>query len=422
MWCDNCLLVLPLVLLKRGGAIAWGVVLAAYSLAGGLFLLIDGQYLFFFYPEWQIYGGIGVGVCALSVIGIFALSNRSYIWTRVCKFLWPFIIVICGIRAILMIVELQRGKDKIIWECNNGGQVWSDDATTTATTTDSSTTFPAGFCAAGFSSINAAFIVSLLVDLVFQYPPSPSSPNFSSMNLNPSASPMSFHPISMPNVQPEYGYAPTAFTSPSRPYTPADGASISPPMLSYSLSNPGDASSDEHSTHTRTPPPSVPYAATVPRSHRYNPIAAPPTRVSARAAVARGRRNSTSNSKSQNEDSDDEDAPVSSGGVDQRREAVRRQRIESEQKRRDDLRDGYSRLKSTLPSINQKSSKIVLLERAASHIKYLDAVKNRLEAQLKVAEDEVNRLRNVNEVLMIGTANQRLHAVANSGMQVQSSF
>lgn len=164
MWCDNCLLVLPL----RGGAIAWGVVLAAYSLAGGLFLLIDGQYLFFFYPEWQIYGGVGVGVCALAVIGIFALSNRSYIWTRVCKFLWPFIIVICAIRAILMIVQLQRGKDKIIWECNNGGQVWSDHSTTTATTTDSSTTFPAGFCAAGFSSINAAFIISLLVDLVFQ--------------------------------------------------------------------------------------------------------------------------------------------------------------------------------------------------------------------------------------------------------------
>jgi hypothetical protein len=59
-------------------------------------------------------------------------------------------------------------KDKIVWECNNGGQVWSSDATTTATTTDSSSTFPAGFCAAGFSSINVAFIVSLLVDLVFQ--------------------------------------------------------------------------------------------------------------------------------------------------------------------------------------------------------------------------------------------------------------
>jgi len=59
----------------------------------------------------------------------------------------------------------------------------------------------------------------------------------------------------------------------------------------------------------------------------------------------------------------------------------------------------------------------LLLFLAASHIKYLDAVKNRLEAQLKVAEDEVNRLRNVNEVLMIGTANQRMHAVGGPGMQ-----
>jgi len=65
-------------------------------------------------------------------------------------------------------IHLDYRKDKIIWECNNGGQVWSETGTTTATTTDSSATFPAGFCAAGFSSISAAFIVSLLVDLVFQ--------------------------------------------------------------------------------------------------------------------------------------------------------------------------------------------------------------------------------------------------------------
>ena len=36
-------------------------------------------------------------------------GQRSYIWTRVCKFLWPFIIVISAIRAIIMILELQRG-------------------------------------------------------------------------------------------------------------------------------------------------------------------------------------------------------------------------------------------------------------------------------------------------------------------------
>jgi hypothetical protein len=54
-------------------------------------------------------------------------------------------------------------KDKIIWECNHGGQVWSSNAEYAA-----KSSFPVGFCSAGFDSLNAAFIVSLLVDLVFQ--------------------------------------------------------------------------------------------------------------------------------------------------------------------------------------------------------------------------------------------------------------
>lgn len=105
-----------------------------------------------------------MGIAAAALINAFALSNRSYIWTRVCKFLWPFLVVISAIRAILMIVELQRNKDKIQWECNNGGQLWtssSEDSTTTGN-------LPAGFCVSGFTSLNYAFIISLLVDLVCQ--------------------------------------------------------------------------------------------------------------------------------------------------------------------------------------------------------------------------------------------------------------
>jgi hypothetical protein len=147
---------------------AWAVVIALYSIAGGVFLLIRGQYLFFVYPEWYIYGGVGIAVAFIAVINLLALSNRSYIWTRVCKFVWPFIIVISCVRAILMIVELNRGQDDIVWECQNGGQLYSSNATTISTTSDTSSSFPAGFCAAGFSSIYAAFIVGLLVDLVFQ--------------------------------------------------------------------------------------------------------------------------------------------------------------------------------------------------------------------------------------------------------------
>jgi len=161
MWCDNCLLVLPL----RGGAIAWGVVIAVYSFAGGLFLLKYGQYLFFVYPEWFIYGGIGMGVAAMACINIVTLSNRSYIWSRVCFFLWPFIIIACGIRAIFMIWELNRQQDKIIWECQNGGQLYGSSA---AAGYGNGSSFPGAFCGTGFNSLYTVFIVSLLVDLGFQ--------------------------------------------------------------------------------------------------------------------------------------------------------------------------------------------------------------------------------------------------------------
>ncbi|TDL28135.1 hypothetical protein BD410DRAFT_812165 [Rickenella mellea] len=159
MWCDNCLLLLPL----RAGAMAWGVIIALYSIAGGVLLLKYGNFLYFLYPEWQLYGGVSVGVGVIALINVFALSNRSYIWTRVCKFVWPFIIVLSAIRAIIMIVRLQQNQYKIAWECDHGGQQWSD-----TTPPDTGTTIPSGFCTAGFSSLNTAFIVSLLVDIGFQ--------------------------------------------------------------------------------------------------------------------------------------------------------------------------------------------------------------------------------------------------------------
>jgi len=161
MWCDNCLLLLPL----RAGGIAWAVVIVLYSIAGGIFLLKWGQYLYFLYPEWQIYGGIGLGVAAAAVVNVLAFSNRSYLWARVCKFIWPFILVISAVRAILMLVELNRGQDNIAWECANGGQLFGATPLELETNT---TTMPAGLCTVPFSSLFSAFVVSLLVDLVFQ--------------------------------------------------------------------------------------------------------------------------------------------------------------------------------------------------------------------------------------------------------------
>lgn len=64
-----------------------------------------------------------------------------------------------------MIWELNRGQSNIIWECQNGGQLWGSSAAAGYGNTSS---FPDALCAPGFSALYTAFIVSLLVDLAFQ--------------------------------------------------------------------------------------------------------------------------------------------------------------------------------------------------------------------------------------------------------------
>jgi hypothetical protein len=266
----------------------------------------------------------------------------------------------------------------------------------------------------------------MTVDPYLQYPHSPYGAN--TMGLPPasgaaSSPKLDFNTLNLASSNlGEYAY-PSSYTttaSPARPFTPPDGVGISPAGL-YNLSA-GEMSSDgtqsgrrSRGSGTHSPASSQGYAA-VPRSHRFNPIAPPATRARA------PRRKSTR----QDPDSDDEDEEFQpalslSGSPDSRRETIRKQRIESEQRRRDELREGYQRLKDTLPSSNQKASKVSLLDRATTHLKYLDTVKNQLEARLKAAESEVHRLRSVNEALMLGTAEQRHAAAAAAVAAVQQS-
>lgn len=164
MWCDNCLLLLPL----RAGAIAWAVWIFVYSFAGGIFLFKYGPFFFFIYPEWQIYGGISMAIASAAVITMIALSNKSYIWTRVSRFIWILFLVITPIRAIIMILELGRSADKVTWECANGGQVWTSDGAA-ASSVATTATLPGGFCTTGFDSLKTCFIVGLVVDIVSQW-------------------------------------------------------------------------------------------------------------------------------------------------------------------------------------------------------------------------------------------------------------
>lgn len=258
------------------------------------------------------------------------------------------------------------------------------------------------------------------LDSYLQYPPpAPQSPNgVYDLGLPQTGSPRlgSFNGLGMTEYTYSPGPASFGTSSPGRPYTPT--GSIYPGALSNlsagELSSDSVASSRGRRGSGAVSPPPLPAGslAAVPRSHRFNPIAGVPTRASARQAKKRGSKGSD------DFDSDvDDEYPATSSAMsnDMRREEIRRQRIESEQRRRDELRDGYRRLKDALPVSNQKSSKVSLLDRATTHIRYLEVTQTQLQARLNQAEAETARLRHVNEALMLGTAEQR-HAAAASAV------
>jgi hypothetical protein len=265
------------------------------------------------------------------------------------------------------------------------------------------------------------------LDHYVQYPQSP----FVGIQMalpGPSNSPrLNFNSLNLASNLTDYTSYPTgAYTttaSPARPFTPADGAGISPAGL-YNLSA-GEMSSDGtqsgrrsrgSGTHSPASSQGVSYPASVPRSHRFNPIAPPTTR-----RVPKRKASTRNDVDSDDEDDDFQPNNSTSANPDSRRETIRKQRIESEQRRRDELREGYARLRETLPTSNQKASKVSLLDRATTHIRYLDTVRDQLEARLKAAESEVHRLRSVNEALMLGTAEQRHAAAAAAVAAVQAT-
>ncbi|KAF8576125.1 hypothetical protein K439DRAFT_685189 [Ramaria rubella] len=190
---------------------------------------------------------------------------------------------------------------------------------------------------------------------------------------------------------------------------------ISPPVSG------SDASADGHTPHypshsysreSSSGAGSPPAGRVMHRAqHRYHPTAAP--------SRTRRRRSSTNDEQDLSDDGEQDIgsglSPQSTGGgmsgqvlsetlANSRKEATRRQRIEAEQRRRDELREGYARLKDVLPLSNQKSSKVSLLERATNYISNLDQSSKILHARLAALEAEVARLREINERLSLTVA------------------
>ncbi|KAH9929695.1 uncharacterized protein B0H18DRAFT_1084052 [Fomitopsis serialis] len=150
-----------------------------------------------------------------------------------------------------------------------------------------------------------------------------------------------------------------------------------------------------HSRHSSaTGSPSSSRANSLVHRHplRYNPTPSP-------TSSSAGRR---SRGRSISDDDDGMGVGMAESLANTRKEATRRQRIEAEQRRRDELRDGYARLKEVLPVSNQKSSKVSLLERACNHIVSLEKSNRQLQSRLAQVEVEVVRLRTLNEKISLG--------------------
>ncbi|KAF8640414.1 hypothetical protein AX17_000080 [Amanita inopinata Kibby_2008] len=208
-----------------------------------------------------------------------------------------------------------------------------------------------------------------------------------------------YHNLSL--IAPHQYQNPVFASSP--PHVPIP-LSNSPPPPSPDMYDPmsppvsgSDTSADgfyHHSNSSGNSPSSSRGNSLVHRHIRYNPTPSP---TSSSGRRRRGR----------SHDSDEEDnmgVAFAENLAHSRKEATRRQRIEAEQRRRDELRDGYAKLKEVLPISNQKSSKVSLLERATNHIVALEKSNKELRERLASLEQEMQRLRTINEKISLTAA------------------
>lgn len=78
---------------------------------------------------------------------------------------WPFGVAFFATAFTTAVFQLDRQQGKIIWECNNGGQLWGESAANGYST---GSAMPSGVCSAGFHSLYIAFVLSLVIDFFLQ--------------------------------------------------------------------------------------------------------------------------------------------------------------------------------------------------------------------------------------------------------------
>lgn len=141
-------------------------------------------------------------------------------------------------------------------------------------------------------------------------------------------------------------------------------------------------------------------------SIRYNPLASPAG--SSRSGSSSRRRSVDDGIYSDDATDLMNDPDLGDAMSSNRKEHTRKLRIEAEQRRRDDLRDGYAKLRDVLPSKNLKGAKVAVLDRATSYIVQLETEIAAMKQRVDSMEDECGRLRHLNEMISMGLSTARI--------------
>jgi len=168
MWCDNCLLFFPL----RAGAVVLAILMALYQFTGGFLLFKFGAFFLFHPPDVMIYAGFAMIQGVLALLAAIAISNRSYLFSKLVLYIYPFILFLGAIRGGLLAWELRNWEYRIYGECQNDGHQWLTDYTNADGTVGSTyaynttETIPTQTCTFGIHNFVVLFVAFIVIDFI----------------------------------------------------------------------------------------------------------------------------------------------------------------------------------------------------------------------------------------------------------------
>jgi len=145
VWCDSCLFLFPIA----GGAALLAGLICLYSVAGGIFLFMRGQFFFFDAAlyEYDIYGGVSMAVAFVALVAAIAHSQNSLLWLRVLFGVQPVTLLLSIVRAGVMIARQKYTEADLSWECAHRGQPYNATIASWDYVPDyNGTTIPSAFC------------------------------------------------------------------------------------------------------------------------------------------------------------------------------------------------------------------------------------------------------------------------------------